>query len=80
MSSLIEFLESVGGRTVRAILGIILLALGILMMQSPAIVVWGIIVGLIGIIVLVAGLFGFLLLAPLFGYTVTGHKRAGHAS
>jgi hypothetical protein len=75
MDSTIQFLESVSGRTVRVILGIVLLALGIFLMHG----VWGIVVDIIGIIVLVAGLFGILLLAPLFGYTMTGEKRAGHA-
>jgi hypothetical protein len=74
MDSVIQFLESVTGKTLRAILGLVLLALGIFVIQG----VWGIVVDIIGVIVLVAGLFGILLLAPLFGYTVTGQKREGH--
>ncbi len=80
MNSTIQFLESVTGRTLRAIVGLVLLALGIFLIQGVwGLVGLGIVVDIIGVIVLVAGLFGILFLAPLFGYTMTGQKRAGHA-
>lgn len=74
MDAVIQFMQSVGGRVTRVILGIILLALGILVMHGG---VWGIIVALIGLVPLVAGLLGVCLFAPLFGYTLTGQKRLG---
>ncbi len=74
MDAVIQFMQSVTGRTIRVILGIILLALGLLVMHGG---VWGIIVALIGLIPLVAGLFGVVLIAPLFGYTLTGRKPVG---
>ena len=73
MDAVMQFMQSVTGRTVRVILGIILLALGLFVIQG----VWGIVVALIGLIPLVAGLFGVVLMAPLFGYTLTGRKPVG---
>ncbi len=73
MDAVIQFMQSVTGRTIRVILGIILLALGLFVIQG----VWGIVVALIGLIPLVAGLFGVFLIAPLFGYTLTGRKPVG---
>ena len=80
MNSTIQFLESMAGRTLRAIVGLLLLAFGIFLIQGVwGLVGLGIVVDIIGVIVLVAGLFGILFLAPLFGYTMTGEKHAGHA-
>ncbi len=73
MDAVIQFMQSVTGRTIRIILGIILLALGLFVIQG----VWGIVVALIGLIPLVAGLLGVTLIAPLFGYTLTGRKPVG---
>jgi len=74
MNAVIQFMQSVTGRVIRVILGIILLALGLIVMQGG---IWGFIVAVIGLIPLLAGLFGVVLIAPLFGYTLTGDKQTG---
>jgi predicted PurR-regulated permease PerM len=76
MDAVIQFMQSAVGRTTRIILGIILLALGLFVMGG----IWGIIVAILGLLPLVGGAFGICLLAPLVGYTLTGHKRAGSVS
>jgi hypothetical protein len=77
MDAIIQLMQSVTGRVIRIIIGLILLALGLLVMQGG---LWGIIVAIIGLIPIVAALSGVIFVAPLFGYTLTGHKRAGPAS
>jgi len=77
MDSVIQFMQSVTGKTIRIVIGIILLALGLYVMQGGF---WGIVVALIGLVPLAGGLFGFTVIAPLFGYTLTGHRRVGHVS
>ena len=74
MESVFQFAQSVAGRTIRVIVGIILLALGLFVMHAGF---WGIVVALIGLLALVQGALGVILVAPLFGYTLTGQKRAG---
>ena len=77
MDAFIQFMQSVTGRTLRVILGIILIALGVILMRP---ILWvGIVVVVIGLVPLVAALLGVCLIAPLFGYSLTGHKPVGPA-
>jgi len=68
MNSLFQFLASTNGRIVRAVAGIILIALGLFALEGTA----GTIVALIGILPLAAGVFDFCLFAPLFGLSFKG--------
>jgi hypothetical protein len=69
MKSFVKFMVSNAGRGLRIVAGLILIAIGIFLFATPN---WVLIV--IGIIPLSAGLFDFCLLAPLFGYFLSGQK------
>jgi hypothetical protein len=69
-----KFMASPAGRIIRVVAGIILVWLGFFSMHS----VGGWIVGIVGLVPLVAGLFDFCVFAPLFGAPMSGPKiRAG---
>ena len=70
MNPLIGFLASGTGRIVRAVAGIVLIALGLLAIQGSA----GYIVAIIGVVPLLAGLFDFCVFAPLFGAPFSGSQ------
>ena len=68
-----KFMASPAGRIIRVVAGIVLVALGYFMHG-----VGGWIVGIVGLVPLVAGLFDFCVFAPLFGAPMSGPKiRAG---
>lgn len=56
------------GRTVRIVLGGLLIWLGLDLG-------WGTVVAIIGVIPILAGVFNFCVLAPLFGMTIWGERR-----
>jgi hypothetical protein len=67
-------MASPAGRITRIGAGIVLVALGLLIMHG----VGGIIVVIVGLVPLLAGLFDFCVFAPLFGAPMSGPKiRAG---
>jgi hypothetical protein len=66
--ALIDFLASTNGRIVRGVAGLILIALGLVVVGEGT----GIIVALIGLVPLTAGVFDFCLFAPLFGAPLSG--------
>jgi hypothetical protein len=69
-----KFMASPAGRIIRVVAGIILVWLGFFSMHG----VGGWIVGIVGLVPLVAGLFDFCVFAPLFGAPMSGPKiRAG---
>lgn len=72
MKGLVPFMQSVTGRSLRAILGLALIIGGIFGIPGTA----GWIVAVIGLIPLFAGVFGVCFFAPLLGYTLTGQRRA----
>ncbi len=73
MSSFVTFMQSTTGRILRIVVGIALIALGLLVIQG----IWGIVLAVIGLVPLIAGLAGVCLVAPLFGFTLKGqHKPA----
>ncbi len=72
MGSFVSFMQSLVGRLLRIVVGIALIALGFLVIPN----VWGIVVAVIGLVPLIAGLAGICLVAPLFGYTFTGQRKA----
>jgi len=74
MNPFISFMASTAGRILRAVVGVVLLYVGLQMMAG----VGGIIVAVIGVVMLAAGIFDFCLFAPLFGGPLSGKKiRAG---
>jgi hypothetical protein len=73
MNPFCTFMASVWGRWVRIIAGIALIAVGFALGG-----VFGVVIGLIGVVPLAAGLFDFCVFAPLFGCPMSGPKiRAG---
>ncbi len=70
MNPFIEFMASPAGRIIRIIAGIVLIALGLLVVHG----VGGIILAVVGLVPLVAGLFDFCVFAPLFGAPLAGKQ------
>lgn len=70
MKDLAGFLASANGRILRGVAGIVLIAVGLLLIEPPG----GYIVAVIGLIPLAAGVFDFCLLAPLFGMSLKGEN------
>jgi hypothetical protein len=74
MNPFVKFMASPAGRITRIVAGLVLAALGFLVLRG----VGGIILGVVGLLPLVAGLFDFCVFAPLFGAPMSGPKiRAG---
>jgi hypothetical protein len=74
MNPFVKFMASPAGRITRIVAGIVLIALGLLVMHG----VGGIIIAIVGLVPLVAGLLDFCVFAPLFGAPMSGPKiRAG---
>ena len=75
MNPIVKFLASSTGRITRIVVGIVLMALGFFVVDDMVV---GAILMVVGLIPLLAGLFDFCLLAPLFGLPMSGRKiRAG---
>jgi len=72
MGSIVSFMQSLSGRLLRIVVGIALIAIGLLVINN----VWGIVIAVIGAVPLIAGLVGICLFAPLFGYTLSGQRKA----
>lgn len=72
MGSFVSFMQSLVGRLLRIVAGIALIAIGLFVTTNG----WGIVVAVIGAVPLIAGLVGVCLFAPLFGYTLTGQRKA----
>ena len=68
MNSVFAFLGSMAGRIVRAVAGIILIVLGLVLVRG----VGGWILAVVGLVPLAAGLFDFCVFAPLFGKPFQG--------
>ncbi len=65
---LIKFLASSTGRWVRIIAGVVLIAVGLLVVKDTG----GIILAVVGLVPLVAGVLDFCVFAPLFGASFSG--------
>lgn len=70
MNPLIKFLASTTGRIVRVAAGIALVWWGFLGLGGTT----GLVIGIIGLVPLLAGLFDFCVFAPLFGAPLSGPK------
>jgi hypothetical protein len=74
MNPFCKFMASTNGRIIRAVAGIILIALGLFVLKGTV----GIIVAVVGLVPALAGIFDFCVFAPLFGCPLSGSKiRAG---
>lgn len=71
MDACISFLQSTPGRMLRVVVGLGVVAVGILFLQGTA----GFLVAVIGLIPIFAALAGVCVIGPLFGYTFEGYKR-----
>lgn len=70
MKPLVEFLAGSGGRVLRAIVGIILIALGVKTVGAG-----GIALDVVGAIFVLAGVFGVCLLGPMAGLPIAGSPK-----
>jgi hypothetical protein len=70
MNPFVKFMASPVGRITRIIAGIVLIALGLLVVHG----VGGAIIIVVGLLPLVAGLFDFCVFAPLFGAPLSGKQ------
>jgi len=68
--ALVQFMASPTGRIIRIIAGIILIALGLLVVQNTG----GLIVAVVGLVPLLAGVLDFCVFAPLFGASPSGKE------
>ena len=65
------FMSQPAGRVIRAALGLVLIALGFLVIGGPV----GIVVGIIGFVPLAAGMLNFCLVGPLVAGYLDGHRN-----
>lgn len=66
-----RFMASAAGRTLRILLGLVLVAAGYLLGGA-----WGIAVAVVGLVPILAGALNFCLLGPLFGSSFRGGTAA----
>jgi len=69
MRGFVKFMVSKAGRILRIVLGLVLIVIGEFLLPKTNYVLI-----IIGLIPLAAGVFDFCLLAPLFGYYLSGPK------
>ncbi len=70
MNPFVKFMASPAGRITRIVAGLVLIALGLLVVHG----VGGIVLVVVGLLPLLAGLFDFCIFAPLFGAPLSGPK------
>ena len=75
MNPFVKFMASRNGRITRIVAGAVLILLGFFVVDNTT---TGVILMVVGLVPLLAGIFDFCLLAPLFGAPMSGAKiRAG---
>ncbi len=75
MNPFVKFMASRNGRITRIVLGIVLILLGFFVVNNITV---GVILMVVGLVPLLAGIFDYCVLAPLFGAPMSGAKiRAG---
>jgi hypothetical protein len=74
MNPFVSFMASTAGRILRIVAGLALIAWGIMGLGGTV----GIIVAVVGAVPLLAGLFDFCILAPLFGNPLSGKEIRGN--
>lgn len=74
MNPFVAFMASTAGRVTRIVAGLILIAVGLLVVGNTG----GIVIAVIGVVPLLAGALDFCIFAPLFGNPMSGPQiRAG---
>jgi uncharacterized membrane protein HdeD (DUF308 family) len=71
MNPFVKFMASRNGRITRIVVGAVLILLGFFVVENNT---TGVILMVVGLIPLLAGIFDFCLLAPLFGAPMSGPK------
>jgi len=71
MSSFVTFMQSMTGRILRIVVGVALIAIGLLVVKD----IWRIVLAVVGLVPLIAGLGGICLVAPFFGFTLKGRQK-----
>ena len=71
MNPFSTFMASPAGRIIRIVAGLVLIALGLLVVHNT---VGTIVLVLVGVLPLLAGIFDFCVFAPLFGNPMSGAK------
>jgi uncharacterized membrane protein HdeD (DUF308 family) len=75
MNPFVKFMASRNGRITRIVAGAVLIILGFFVVDS---ITLGVILIVVGLVPLLAGIFDYCVLAPLFGAPISGAKiRAG---
>jgi uncharacterized membrane protein HdeD (DUF308 family) len=75
MNPFVKFMASRNGRITRIVAGAVLIILGFFVVDS---ITLGVILIVVGLVPLLAGIFDYCVLAPLFGAPISGVKiRAG---
>ncbi len=69
----VKFMVSPAGRLIRAIAGIALIVVGLLIVKGTV----GIVLAVVGVVPLAAGVFDLCIFAPLFGMPFSGGKVRG---
>ena len=73
--AIIDFLVTTAGRITRVVAGLVLVAVGLLVVGETA----GLVLAVVGLVPLLAGLFDVCVFAPLFGQSFYGAKvREAH--
>jgi hypothetical protein len=70
MRALFDFLASPLGRVVRIVAGLAIILVGLFVVDGPL----GWVLGIVGLVPLLAGLFDFCVFAPLFGLPFVGSR------
>jgi hypothetical protein len=70
-----RFMSQPVGRIIRAVLGLVLIALAFFMVGGTVGTVVGIVVGTIGLVLIAAGTFNFCVVAPFVGGYFDGRKN-----
>jgi hypothetical protein len=70
MNAFVTFMDSPAGRILRALAGVALAVIGLVVLQGTL----GVVVAIVGALPLLAGLFDFCVFAPLFGAPLSGAK------
>ena len=65
----VNFMQSATGRIARVLLGAVLIALGLIVVQGG----WGALLAIVGLVPLAAGVLRVCLAAPLFGVDIRQH-------
>lgn len=70
MEGLFSFLAGSAGRVVRALAGVVLILVGLVVVGG----LWGWVLAIVGLVPLAAGAFDFCVFAPLFGLPFVGER------